>query len=47
MRTFASCLALYATAGCLALMGVQSLTDHPNQHSGTQSRVVMVKGWAQ
>ena len=46
MRTFVSCLALYASVGCLAFMGVQSLAEEPNQYSGTQSRnVVRVAAW--
>lgn len=39
MKTLLMAFGLYAMAGGLALMGVQSLAEHPTQHSGTQQAV--------
>ena len=44
MKNLCVAFALYATSGAIALMGVQSLAEHPIQHSGTQ-QAVRVAQW--
>jgi len=44
MRTFFLTAGLYALSGGIVLMGLQTLAEHPNQHSGTQ-RAVLVRAY--
>ena len=44
MRTFFLTAGLYAMSGAVILMGLQTLAEHPIQHSGTQ-RAVLVRSY--
>ena len=44
MKTFFLTAGLYVMSGAVILMGIQTLAEHPVQHSGTQ-RVSYVRAY--